>query len=121
MRLVLRLIHVDMNRADYACRCVFGGEQDSFAASDTLGRPAPEPLSFSLGDWVHEANRRAALHAVYQHLGKPLDLALIDGIQTTTLNGASHFISSRNATVKSRLSRPIAHPGASYSEMPSAP
>ena len=76
MRLILRLIQNDLNRADDRSRRVFSGEHHALAARHTRGRAAPERLRFGAGHRQHEADGCAAFHAVDQHVAQSLDLAI---------------------------------------------
>ncbi len=77
---------------------------------------APERLRLGAGHREHEADGRAAFHAVDQHVAQPLDLAIADGLQTANLNGVrtSHLLDAPRALarddhdVSRRLARAVA-------------
>src|SRR5271169_5806867 len=90
MRLILRLIQDDLNRANDCSRCVFSHQHDALAALYTRGDAAPIRLRLGAGHWEHEADRRPTFHAVDQHVAQPLDLALTKGLRTLNLNAVRH-------------------------------
>jgi hypothetical protein len=95
MRLILRHIQNHLRRADNRSRFVFSHDYDPLPARQTRGHAPPERLRLRSRHRKHETDRRAALHAIDQHITQPLYFALTHGLQTSNLNttGQFHFIS----------------------------
>src|SRR5262245_49107772 len=89
MRLILRLGQDDLHGADDP-RLVLGGQHEALPARDAGGRVAPEGVGLGASHREHEADRRAALDTVDQHVAQPLDLALADGPQMANPDGVRH-------------------------------
>ncbi len=84
MRLILRLLEDELHGADDAVG-VLGREQRNFTLRHAMGRAPPEVLCLRRRQGVHEAHRRAAVHAIDQQFGESPNLRLGDGMQA--LNG----------------------------------
>src|SRR5204863_9168737 len=81
----------DILRApDTRARGVVAAERDALAARHTRGRAAPECVGLCAGHRQHEADGRAALHTIDQHVAQSFDLALPDRLKTTDPNGVRH-------------------------------
>ena len=91
VRLVLRLLQDDLGGADDLSRGVLGGEHHALPARRARGGAAPERLRLGAGHREHEADGRAALHAVDQHVAQTLDLAITEGLQTSNPDGVRHL------------------------------
>ena len=90
VRLILGLSQDHLRGADNRSRGVFGAEHDALAARHTRGRAAPECVGLCAGHRQHEADGRAALHTIDQHVAQSFDLALPDRLKTTDPNGVRH-------------------------------
>jgi hypothetical protein len=83
--LVVRLVEHELDGADDA-DVVLRHEQRALAGRDTGGHAAPERLRLFRRQRVHEADRRAAVDTVDQHVGQRFDLLVVDRFQSPDLH-----------------------------------
>ena len=90
MRLILRLGENELHRADDDSGRVLSRQHHAFASRRTPEHGAPELLGFVTRHRQHEAHRRAAFHAVDQHVAQGLEFALADCFQTADPDRFAH-------------------------------
>src|SRR5262249_7149751 len=90
MRLIFGLRQDHLCGANDPPRGVLRGEHEALAARHAGADMTPERFRFRACHRKHEADGRAAFHAVDQHLTQSLDLALPDSLQASNLDGVGH-------------------------------
>lgn len=86
VRLIFVLSENDLNRADDPGR-IPRGQQYSLAAHHASTHALPECVRLGTRQGLHEADGSPAGNAVYQHVAQLLNIAIVDSLYGTNLNG----------------------------------